>query len=62
MDFAERTAILCCSYIINVKSMKHPKIEDLKKVKRLLCFMNQNIENEIIIRANDPHEMQTYVD
>ena len=39
--------------------MKQPDIEDWKKLKRVICFMNQKIDNENIIGANNLHEMQT---
>ena len=42
--------------------MKRPEIEYWNKLMRLLSFMNQKIDNERIIEANNLQEMQTYVD
>ena len=37
-------------------------VEDCKNFKMLLCFMNQKIDDERIIEANNLQEMQPYVD
>ena len=39
-----------------------PDVEDWKKLKRLLCYLNQTIDDIRIIGANNLHEMQTYID
>ena len=44
------------------KRIKHPDVEDWKKLKRLLCFMNHTINNKIIIGGNYLQEMNTYID
>ena len=41
---------------------KEPDIEDWKKLKRLLCFLKQTINEERIIGAKDLHKMQTFID
>ena len=54
MDCATPISFLCTS-------MKHPDVEDWKKLKSLLCFMNHTINDNIIVRANDLQEIQPYV-
>ena len=41
--------------------IKQPDIEYWNKLKRVLCFMNQTIDDEIITGKNNLHEMQKYV-
>ena len=47
------------SYLCTIT--KQPYIEDGKKLKRVMCFMNQTIGDERTIGVNNLHEMQTHV-
>ena len=43
-------------------STKIPVIEDWKKLKRLLCFLIQMVDDDWIIGADNLNEIQTFID
>ena len=59
----QRGQTYCAKFILFLCTrINRPDVDAWKKLKKLLCFMNQTIDNERIIRANYLQEMQTYVD